>query len=190
MTAQRGERTLFAKRQTALNNGEVLVYQLEDGTGEAMGLIGYWDCQERYLVKFTMSADSPPLSENLRQAFDAFVTKAEASIKESEESPKEALQEASRRVQKAGQEGMKNVKYSGGDGSSLEKAVIIRGASDMFGCVSAQYAWLEEHYPGYEFVMHAGGKDKGRHLSTIGIRHKDKQLSIVFDIADCESITP
>jgi hypothetical protein len=40
------------------------------------------------------------------------------------------------------------ITYSGGDGSSFEKAVIIHGATEQTG-VDAEYNYLAKHFPGY-----------------------------------------
>jgi hypothetical protein len=40
------------------------------------------------------------------------------------------------------------ITYSGGDGSSFEKAVVIHGASEQTG-VDAEYDYLAKHFPGY-----------------------------------------
>jgi hypothetical protein len=52
------------------------------------------------------------------------------------------------------------------DGSSFEKAILITEKSETKG-VSAEYAWLQEHYPGY--------KSKGQVLS----QHDDKPYDII-----------
>lgn len=36
--------------------------------------------------------------------------------------------------------------YSGGDGTTFERAVIIAGANEMSG-IDAEYAWLQQHVP-------------------------------------------
>jgi hypothetical protein len=40
--------------------------------------------------------------------------------------------------------------YSGGDGSSPQEAVQVPGVNDVGGLVSAQYYWLNKHYPKFE----------------------------------------
>ena len=40
------------------------------------------------------------------------------------------------------------VSYTGSDGSSFEKAVVIHGANELTG-VDAEYDYLAQHYPGY-----------------------------------------
>lgn len=57
------------------------------------------------------------------------------------------------------------IRYSGGDGTTLERAVIISGANEMTG-IDAEYAWLHEHVP--------GGKVTRQELITQGQRAYDK----------------
>jgi len=99
---------------------------------------------------------------------------------------REAYAEASRRVQEAGREGMKGVEYKGGDGSSDQNAVVIANVANVFGCVSAQYAWLDKYYPGYQFIMHTGGEKDGKRLSVISFLYKGQQKKIYFDITECK----
>jgi hypothetical protein len=56
-------------------------------------------------------------------------------------------------------------RYSGGDGTTLERAVIIAGANEMTG-IDAEYAWLQQHVP--------GGKVTRQELITRGRRAYDK----------------
>jgi len=76
------------------------------------------------------------------------------------------------------------VSYTGGDGSSFEKAVVIHGANELTG-VDAEYDYLAQHYPGY----HRGKQS----LSFHGKRHFDvlefttaggKKRTIHFDITE------
>ncbi|MGE5625500.1 MAG: hypothetical protein ACM3ZT_08140 [Bacillota bacterium] len=41
------------------------------------------------------------------------------------------------------------VRYAGGDGSSVAKAVVILGATEMTG-VGAEYQWLDAHFQGWK----------------------------------------
>lgn len=81
---------------------------------------------------------------------------------------------------------MKGVEYKGGDGSSAQNAVVITNVANVFGCVSAQYAWLDEYYPGYEFQMHSGGEQDGKRLSVISFLYQGEQKKIYFDVTECE----
>ncbi|RPJ10950.1 MAG: hypothetical protein EHM36_02440, partial [Deltaproteobacteria bacterium] len=44
------------------------------------------------------------------------------------------------------------VTYGGRDGSSIEKAVVIRGVKDTLSGIRAERQWLAKHYPGYKKV--------------------------------------
>lgn len=53
------------------------------------------------------------------------------------------------------------IRYAGGDGSSMEKAVVIKGGNEETG-VHAEYDYLAKHFPGYQ----RGGQSlfsKGKH---------------------------
>lgn len=43
------------------------------------------------------------------------------------------------------------IRFTGGDGSSVEKAVVIRGATESTG-IRAEYLWLDAHFP--EWKLH------------------------------------
>ena len=64
---------------------------------------------------------------------------------------------------------MKNstsVVYEGGDGSSIEKAVVIKGAADTFEGTGAESAWIQSNHPGWEMdsqaLLNEGDKDYDR----------------------------
>src|SRR6476646_10663808 len=42
------------------------------------------------------------------------------------------------------------ITYEGGDGSSKEKAVFVKGAPTGFVGIRAEYDWLNQNYPGYK----------------------------------------
>lgn len=76
------------------------------------------------------------------------------------------------------------VTYTGGDGSSFEKAVVIHGANELTG-VDAEYDYLAKRYPGY----HRGKQS----LSSHGKRRYDileftttggKKMTTYFDITE------
>ena len=75
--------------------------------------------------------------------------------------------------------------YAGGDGSNIEQAVVIKGATDEETGVAAEYAWLRQKYPGYhnggQSVMGQGGSkyDKIDFTTTEG-----QKMTAYFDITD------
>ncbi len=76
------------------------------------------------------------------------------------------------------------VHFAGGDGSSLEKAVVVLGATEPTG-VDAEYAWLHEHFPGYGQVRQGliqgdkGVYDRLDFTTPDGVSH-----TVYFDIGD------
>jgi hypothetical protein len=74
--------------------------------------------------------------------------------------------------------------YSGGDGSSMEKAVVIKGAKDEEAGVAAESAWMEQKFPGFvkgtQALMNSGGKSYDR----IEITTREGKKTIYFDITD------
>ena len=74
------------------------------------------------------------------------------------------------------------VSYAGGDGSSIEKAVVIKGATEETG-VRAEYAYIEKHYPGYKRGGQSLQSVKGRSYDAIDITTSDgKKKTVYFDI--------
>ena len=76
------------------------------------------------------------------------------------------------------------ITYAGGDGSSLEKSVVIKGATEESG-VRAEYAYLAKHFPGYkrdnQGVMSKGKRTYDMLDFTTAAGEKTK---IYFDITD------
>ncbi|MFO1061662.1 MAG: hypothetical protein U1E53_32415 [Dongiaceae bacterium] len=76
------------------------------------------------------------------------------------------------------------VSYAGGDGSSVERAIVIKGASGEGEGIAAEYAWLRQHLP-------AGSRPAGQALLTRDQRAYDsidivlpdgRRQSYYFDI--------
>ena len=75
------------------------------------------------------------------------------------------------------------VSYGGGDGSSLEKAIIIKGATSEETGVRAEYDYLASHYPGYKRGNQGLLNSKGRAYDKIEFTTADgKKKAIYFDI--------
>lgn len=76
------------------------------------------------------------------------------------------------------------VSFSGGDGSSCEKAVVVHAQNEQTG-VPAEYEWLGRHYPGYHTKSQALIKCGDRPADELSIVTGDgKTISVFFDIAD------
>ena len=76
------------------------------------------------------------------------------------------------------------VSYSGGDGSSVAKAVVIKAPHEEFG-VKAEYTFIQIHYGRYETVSQGVSHEKKRTYDIIIFRTPDrKKHTIYFDITD------
>jgi hypothetical protein len=75
--------------------------------------------------------------------------------------------------------------YSGGDGSSIEKAVIVNAANESQG-LTAEYVWLGDHYPGLRSSNEHLIGQKGHSYDQFDIVTKEGQnRSVYFDITPC-----
>jgi hypothetical protein len=71
------------------------------------------------------------------------------------------------------------------DGSSSERAVILKSANGSMGAVESEAGWLAEHYPGWRKVRQALLRREGRRYDRITIESPSgEQRSIYFDITD------
>ena len=69
------------------------------------------------------------------------------------------------------------------DGSSLEKAIIIKAKSDMAG-ITEEYDWLKKNYPGYKTQKQALLNYNKRPYDKITITTNDGETKdIYFDIS-------
>ena len=74
------------------------------------------------------------------------------------------------------------ITYSGGDGSTLEKAVIIKGATEATG-VDAEYAYLQKHFPGCKTGSQSLQNLKGKAYDVLEYTPAGgKKQMIYFDI--------
>jgi hypothetical protein len=73
---------------------------------------------------------------------------------------------------------------TGGDGSSIEKAVIIK-APDNFTGVRVEYAWIRKNCPGWELERQSEFKRGNKIYDKMEFRMPDGRLkTIYFDITD------
>jgi hypothetical protein len=74
--------------------------------------------------------------------------------------------------------------YAGGDGSSIEKAIIIRAKNSHAG-VRAEYDWLMQKFPGFKRVLQSLlTPGDGKAYDEIVIDTADgRRLEIYFDIS-------
>ncbi len=75
-------------------------------------------------------------------------------------------------------------RFSGGDGSSMESAVIIRGARDEEAGVAAERTWLEQRYPGFHQGQQSLLGSKGKNYDEIKITTQEGAKTVYFDITD------
>lgn len=175
---------MAVKKMPALMDGRMLIYQFDTAGEGSHCLTGYQNIRNEYMVKVMMT-NTVAISPSLKTAFERIVGKMKIIVKHPTMTQEEALAEASRRVKAAGAEGMKGVEYGGGDGATYETAVLISNVRNIFGCVSAQYAWLDAHYPGYVFQLHASDENGGRSYSVIRFSFNGEQKTVYFDIGGC-----
>lgn len=76
------------------------------------------------------------------------------------------------------------IKYAGGNGSSIENAVVILGADEMSG-VRAEYSWLDKHFPGWKGENQSLLSQKGKDYDVMDFTLPDgSKHTIYFDITD------
>ena len=74
------------------------------------------------------------------------------------------------------------VSYSGGDGSSIEKAVVIKAPTEAIG-VHAEYEYLAQHFPGYQRGDQGLLNQKGRAYDALEFKTaKGEKKKVYFDI--------
>ena len=74
------------------------------------------------------------------------------------------------------------VTFAGGDGSSLEKAIVVKAPNEMFG-VTAEYDYLAKYYPGYRRDAQRIEHHKGKPFDVLNVTTKDKKKRVFyFDI--------
>ncbi len=76
--------------------------------------------------------------------------------------------------------------YAGGDGSSCDRAVVIREAKCRELGILAQRLWLEEYYPGYRDVKQSDLKSTERHYDVVEFATASGDTrKVYFDTTDC-----
>ncbi len=78
----------------------------------------------------------------------------------------------------------KAISYSGGDGATMESAVVIEGASNTSAGITAERKWVTEKYPGFKKVRQSLLRNEGKSYDLIEIETAEgKAVSIYFDIS-------
>jgi hypothetical protein len=77
------------------------------------------------------------------------------------------------------------ITFEGDDGSSKEKAVVVKGAPTGLLGIRAEYDWLRQNYPGYKRKSQALLRSGAKSYDVIAIEMPNgKELSIYFDVSD------
>ncbi len=85
---------------------------------------------------------------------------------------------------------LKNVSYEGGDGSSFEKAVIIKNAKNTRNGIASEYSYLEKEYgkrgTGWIFISQSLERKNENIYDVLRIQNNaDNEILIIhFEISD------
>jgi hypothetical protein len=80
--------------------------------------------------------------------------------------------------------GTAHLSYSGGDGSSLKQAIIIKGAKDEEAGIAAEKAWMEQRHPGFRKGKQSLLSSDGKNYDEIEITIGEGHMVVYFDITD------
>jgi len=70
------------------------------------------------------------------------------------------------------------------EGSSFERAVVLKDAKNEFEGVSAEHEWIKAHYPGWRWDSQYLLNREGRVYDMIEISNGGEKREIYFDITD------
>ena len=77
------------------------------------------------------------------------------------------------------------VQFAGGDGSSVESAVVIRGAKHETDGIAAEHRYLSQHFGSWFLKRQMLVNQKGRVYDRMEITDQNgKQRVVFFDITD------
>jgi hypothetical protein len=79
---------------------------------------------------------------------------------------------------------MAEISFDGGDGTSVETAVMIVGAAGSSDGIAAEYSWIEANRPGAQVLGQALIQNGDRLYDVITIRNGGKDEELFFDITD------
>lgn len=75
------------------------------------------------------------------------------------------------------------IRFSGGDGSSIEQAIVIENAEGERDGVAAEYAWVRDKFPGFKFEGQGiVTKDPKVYDRLEGTTAEGKKAEFYFDI--------
>jgi hypothetical protein len=76
-----------------------------------------------------------------------------------------------------------HIAFSGGDGSSCQKAVVIEHARNTAEGLAAEKAWLAAYYPQARIAVKAQSGEKNRYYETVELQPKaGAKVRVCFDI--------
>ena len=76
-------------------------------------------------------------------------------------------------------------KFEGGDGTSCEKAIVIKGAANEWEGVASEYRYLSERHPGWELREQSLLRSGDRSFDLLVFTTADgKQQRACFDISE------
>lgn len=89
------------------------------------------------------------------------------------------------RLLKAQEHRQSPVVFEGGDGTSCERAVLIKGARGELEGVASEYRWLSEHYPGWNLTEQSLVQSSERSYDVLNFTTADaRKQSVCFDISE------
>lgn len=74
------------------------------------------------------------------------------------------------------------VRFSGGDGSSAAKAIVIEGANDETEGVASEYDWIAKNRPEAVFLQQKLLQDNGKVFDLMILQSGGAKEEIYFDI--------
>lgn len=76
------------------------------------------------------------------------------------------------------------VRFAGGDGSTMAKAVQVLGAASDSAGVQAEYVWLNQHHPDLKSRKQSLLQDGDRLYDLLQLEGHGKTVEVYFDITD------
>jgi hypothetical protein len=79
---------------------------------------------------------------------------------------------------------LKGVSFAGGNGSSIEKAVIIKAPNSFIG-IRAEYDWIRKNHPDWNLEKQSALKASGKIYDKMDFQTPDgRSVTLFFDITD------
>ena len=79
---------------------------------------------------------------------------------------------------------MKNVSFAGGDGRTIENAVIVKAPNELTG-VRGEYDWIRKNYPNWQLKEQSVLNTNSRVYDRMDFKTPDSRpVTLYFDITD------